>query len=129
MKNVVNILVIILIIALSIFSISYTNEYLYEDTNIQKDSDKKEIVVITSKVTTTKKKEIQKDIYPIENITDEDVFKIFNEKQAMSDIWQCLLLLYLFDFFRLDTAKKINLDNDRKFLYNKIRSGIRKIRL
>ena len=40
MKNVVNILVIILIIALSIFSISYTNEYLYEDTNIQKDSDK-----------------------------------------------------------------------------------------
>ena len=83
MKNVVNILVIILIIALSIFSISYTNEYLYEDTNIQKDSDKKEIVVITSKVTTTKKKEIQKDIYPIENITDEDVFKIFNEKQAM----------------------------------------------
>lgn len=53
----------------------------------------------------------------------------FNEKQALSDIWQCLLLLYLFDFFRLDTAKKINLDNDRKFLYNKIRSGIRKIRL
>jgi len=83
MKNVVNILVIILIIALSIFSISYTNEYLYEDTNIQKDSDKKEIVVITSKVTTTKKKEIKKNIYPIENITDEDVFKIFNEKQAM----------------------------------------------
>ena len=53
----------------------------------------------------------------------------FNEKQALSDIWQCLLLLYLFDFFRLDTAKKINLDNDRKFLYNKIRSGIRKILL
>ena len=44
MKNVVNILVIILIIALSIFSISYTNEYLYEDTNIQKDSDKKELL-------------------------------------------------------------------------------------
>lgn len=40
-----------------------------------------------------------------------------------------LLLLYLFDFFRLDTAKKLNLDNNRKFLYNKIRSGIRKIRL
>lgn len=37
-----------------------------------------------------------------------------------------LALLYLFDFFRLDTAKKINLDNDRKFLYNKIRSGIQK---
>jgi hypothetical protein len=53
----------------------------------------------------------------------------FNEKQALSDIWQCLLLLYLFDFFRLDTAKKINLDNDRKFLYNKIRSGIQKILL
>ena len=53
----------------------------------------------------------------------------FNEKQALSDIWQCLLLLYLFDFFRLDTAKKLNLDNNRKFLYNKIRSGIRKIRL
>ena len=33
------------------------------------------------------------------------------------------------DFFISDTAKKINLDNDRKFLYNKIRSGIRKIRL
>lgn len=40
-----------------------------------------------------------------------------------------LAFVISFDFFRLDTAKKINLDNDRKFLYNKIRSGIRKIRL
>lgn len=30
----------------------------------------------------------------------------FNEKQALSDIWQCLLLLYLFDFSGLTPRKR-----------------------